>query len=72
MTRNRLGAAMVKAMQPLQASYDAGYETAEQEFVAMHDGFVQSHESFAEKVKAKLIGSEAIAHLPSTLGGLLA
>ena len=56
MTRNRHGAAMQALLQHMPTHSDAGYETADDEFVAMHDGFLGSHEKFAEKVKANLIG----------------
>ena len=43
-------------MQPMiqkTFSFDAGYETAEEEFAAMHEGFVQSTETFAEKIRRR-------------------
>ena len=75
MTRNRLAEAMEKQMPPLQATgllpaIHAGYETAEDEFAAMHGGFVQRQQAFADKIKDKyipLVSSEATAHLPFTI-----
>ena len=100
-------------MQPMiqkTFSFDAGYETAEEEFAAMHEGFVQRHQSFAQKIcrrtlddvqakfpaggqrgmeatafpargqrgneataaEIQLVSSEATAHLPFTIGGVVA
>ena len=75
MTRNLFAEAMKKQMPPLQATgwlpgIHAGYETAEDEFAAMHGGFVQSQQAFADTIKDKLIplvSSEATAHLPFTI-----
>ena len=63
MTRNR---SMPQHM-PLHS--DAGYQTAADEFVAMHDAFLDSQEKFAENVKASLIVCKAIAQLPTSKGG---
>ena len=81
MTRNFFAEAMGKQMPPLQAyKTDAStgllqaihrrYDTAEGEFAAMHGGFVQSQQAFADTIKDKLIplvSSEATAHLPFTI-----
>ena len=49
---------MDSVMSPIiqrSCSFDAGYETAEEEFAAMHEGFVQSTETFAEKVRLRTL-----------------
>ena len=49
---------MEDVMQPIMQktfSFDAGYETAEEEFAAMHQGFVQRTESFAQKISARTL-----------------
>ena len=75
MTRNFFAEAMGKQMPPLQATgwlpgIHAGYETADDEFEAMHGGFVLRQQAFADKVKdtyIPLVSSEATAHLPFTI-----
>jgi len=75
MTRNLFAEAMEKQMPPLQATgllqaIHARYDPAEGEFAAMHGGFVQSQQAFADTIKDKLIplvSSEATAHLPFTI-----
>ena len=49
---------MEDVMSPItqrSCSFDAGYETAEEEFAAMHEAFVQSTETFAEKVRLRTL-----------------
>ena len=75
MTRNFFAEAMGKQMPPLQATgllqaIHRRYDTAEGEFAAMHGGFVQSQQAFADKIKDKwfrLVSSETTAHLPFTI-----
>ena len=47
---------MEDVMQPIMQksfSFDAGYATAEEEWAAMHQGFLQRTESFVQKISAR-------------------